>query len=118
MSTPEILYRNACQLIEALHPHLGADTPLSPAACALLDAAVRYARIRTDWERMNHDARREMNDDRTQAHDTFIDACNLLAGAMATESMPVAWRKQLGDDRKLIGDFACFLHCALGVRAR
>jgi hypothetical protein len=28
------------------------------------------------------------------------------------------WRELLGYDRKDIGDFACFIHCILGLSAR
>jgi len=30
----------------------------------------------------------------------------------------IRWRERLGDDRKVIGDFACHLHAILGLRAR
>ncbi|MFZ1641935.1 MAG: hypothetical protein WAV07_11025 [Candidatus Contendobacter sp.] len=29
----------------------------------------------------------------------------------------IGWRALLGDDRKNIGDFACYLHCLLGVKS-
>jgi len=29
-----------------------------------------------------------------------------------------SWRMKLGDDRKDLGDFACYLHCLLGILSR
>ncbi len=82
------------------------------------NAAVRYARIRTDWRLSDPDSRLEMNASRTAAHNALIDACNILSRNMAQHGESIAWRKRLGDDRKVIGDFACHLHCLLGLEAR
>jgi len=51
-------------------------------------------------------------------HDTLIDACNILWRAMAKSEKAMNWRQTMGDDREDIGDFACQLHCILGIRAR
>jgi hypothetical protein len=37
---------------------------------------------------------------------------------MADNDEDITWRKMLGDDRKAIGDFACYLHCILAIQAR
>jgi hypothetical protein len=37
---------------------------------------------------------------------------------MAKAGLDNEWRRLLGDDRKVIGDFACFLVAHLGVLAR
>jgi hypothetical protein len=50
---------------------------------------------------------------RTSAHDAFIDACNILTRAMRRSGEEASWRDTLGDDRKVIGDFACHLHSLL-----
>ena len=55
---------------------------------------------------------------RTAAHDRLIDACNILSRQMAKEGEDNSWRADLGEDRRRIGDFACMLHCLLGLRAR
>lgn len=36
---------------------------------------------------------------------------------MANNGEDITWRKTLGDDRKIIGDFACYVHCILGIQA-
>jgi hypothetical protein len=90
----------------------------------LLRAATRYANLRVQWaltppgkERGDYDRQR------TLAHNVLIDSCNAMSRAMSSQGLDIAWRKQLGDHRtregrKTIGDFACFVHCLLGVSAR
>ena len=83
-----------------------------------MKSATRYARVRVDWERSSPDVRRDMDDERTRSHNTFIDSCNILSRNMAKIGEDNSWRQLLGDDRKTIGDFACYLHCLLGLKAR
>ncbi len=42
----------------------------------------------------------------------------ILSRAMAKDGEKSDWRAQLGDDRKVIGDFACLVHAILGLRSR
>ena len=84
----------------------------------LIDAAVRYARIRVDWALMELEDRRALEGTRTAAHNVLIDACNALSRAMARAGENNAWRASLGTDRRMIGDMACHLHCLLGLAAR
>ena len=84
----------------------------------LVDAAVRYARIRTDYRLADPATRAEMEDGRTRAHNVLIDACNILARAMQRDGEDVVWRTRLTHDRKIIGDFACHLHALLGIEGR
>lgn len=83
-----------------------------------LDAAVRYAQIRVAWERTDAAGRATMDASRTSAHDVFIDECNILSRAMLAAGESNAWRAEIGTERGEIGDFACLLHCVLGLRAR
>lgn len=84
----------------------------------LLKCAVRYAQIRTEWAMASHEERLEMDASRTGAHNAFIDACNILSRSMQTAGEANSWRTVIGNDRKAIGDFACLLHCLLGIQAR
>ena len=81
-------------------------------------AAVRYAGIRAKWCLESADGRRGMDTERTRAHDAFIDSCNILSRNQAKNGEDNTWRAKLGDDRKVIGDFACYVHCILGIGAR
>ena len=83
-----------------------------------VEAAARYAQIRVAWAMSDAAGRRAMDPSRTSAHDVFIDECNILSRAMAAAGESNAWRAEIGTDRREIGDFACLLHCAVGLRAR
>jgi len=84
----------------------------------LIGAAVRYAGIRAKWYLESPGGRRGMDAERTRAHDALIDACNILSRNQAKVGEDIAWRESLGSDRKAIGDFACYVHCILGMRVR
>lgn len=84
----------------------------------LLKSAIRYARIRADWYLSELEEKREMDTSRSRAHDAFIDSCNILSRNMKKNGEDITWRMELGEDRKEIGDFACYLHCILGLKAR
>lgn len=91
-------------------------TKLDDLETNLIQNAIKYARIRTDWMLTPSEKRVEIS--RGDAHNAFIDSCNILSEAMANNGEDVTWRKTLGDNRKVIGDFACYLHCILGIQAR
>jgi hypothetical protein len=81
-------------------------------------AAVDYAHRRAIWVLDSVAARLESDAARTAAHNAFIDACNILSRAMTRSGEDCSWRSALGDDRKVIGDFACYVHCLLALSAR
>lgn len=83
-----------------------------------LETAVRYAELRAAWWMAAPEERAAMDASRTAAHDAFIDACNILSRAMLAAGESNAWRAEIGTERGDIGDFACLLHAALGLRAR
>lgn len=80
--------------------------------------ALRYARLRADWRMVARDERVAMDAARRRAHDALIDQCNILSLAAGRAGRDNHWRAALGEDRKEIGDFACHVHCILGVEAR
>jgi len=80
--------------------------------------AMEYARIRTQWMVSSIEQRKEMDQRRTLSHNAFIDACNIMSRNMGMNDEDNSWRDELGDDRKIIGDFACYIHCFLGIEAR
>lgn len=84
----------------------------------LLRLAVRYAHIRAEWWLAKRTGEPTNDKLRGTAHDAFIDACNILSRNMAKQEEDNSWRALLGDDRREIGDFACFVHAFLGVMAR
>lgn len=93
-------------------------TRLSALRDNLVQLAIRYAQARTEWSVADLAARRQLDEHRTRIHDAFIDACNILSRNMAAAGEDIEWRRSLGHDRRNIGDFACYLHCILGIHAR
>ena len=84
----------------------------------LYKSALYYAHLRSEWLLANGEARREMDERRTRAHNAFIDDCNILSRNMLKAGEDNSWRDVLGDERREIGDFACYVHYILGLRAR
>lgn len=84
----------------------------------MIEIAVRYARLRVDDLRSGPVVNPELGATRTRAHNALIDGLNILSRQAAQAGHSIRWRERLGDDRKVIGDFACHLHAILGLRAR
>ncbi|TLM65375.1 MAG: hypothetical protein FDZ69_10200 [Deltaproteobacteria bacterium] len=84
----------------------------------LLRRACDYARIRAEWPLLSREERLARDQRRTLAHNAFIDSVNIMGRNMAKEDEDNSWRESLGDDRKLIGDLACYVHLFLGLEAR
>jgi len=109
---------DASRMFQQIQTATRGDTVLLKLENDLLAQVVRYARIRTDWQLADHDQRREIDGSRIAAHNALIDACNILSRAMSERGKDTEWRAQLGQDRRGIGDLACFVHCILGLSAR
>lgn len=84
----------------------------------VLRSAIRYTNMRTEWNFMTVPERLEADKQRTSAHNALIDAINVLSRSMAKAGQSNEWRRLLTDDRKVIGDFACYLVAHLGILAR
>ncbi len=80
--------------------------------------AALYAKIRNDWETMSHEEKMEKDDRRTSAHNSFITSINVLARLAGSEGVDNSWKEQLGESRKRIGDFACFISYITGISNR
>ncbi len=109
---------SAMEILDDIEAAARTDDGLKILKENLFTLAAQYARMRTDWALVSLDVRAEIDRPRRAAHDVFIDACNIMSRAMDKQGHSIAWRRRLGQDRKEIGDFACHLHCILGIRAR
>lgn len=78
--------------------------------------AVKYANIRAGWNLLSTAEKREKDPSRTTAHDAFIASLGSIARLEGEAGKQ--WRERLSDDRKRIGDFACFIALFEGVQAR
>ena len=84
-----------------------------------VNSAIKYTSKRCKWEIMSREARIEEDDGRTKAHDALISATDILARNLGGKhGADVSWRTSLGDERKRIGDFACFVVYMLGISNR
>jgi len=84
----------------------------------LLEASVRYARLRAEWAITPVERRGALDPARSRAHDVLIDAFNILSRGMARHGEDNGWREALGQERGAIGDVACHLQCLLALSAR
>lgn len=84
----------------------------------MIDLAIRYARLRVDDFQSGPIATLELGAERTRAHNALIESLNGLSRQSNKSTAANGWRERLGNDRKVIGDFACHLHTILGLRAR
>ena len=85
---------------------------------SLFKAAVRYATIRGEWHFLSREERDETDTERTAAHNHFIDCCNILSRQQVLYKEDTSWCTDITDDRKMIGDFACYLSCFIGIQNR
>ncbi|MCR5108260.1 MAG: hypothetical protein K6B28_08870 [Lachnospiraceae bacterium] len=84
----------------------------------MLKKAFRYTSIRCEWELMSRNEMIENDSLRTAYHNDFITSLNILARLAANEGIDSSWRESLGDNRKRIGDFACYITYITGISNR
>lgn len=94
------------------------DTSLLKLKTDLILSSIRYSRLRVDWRFADFEEKKILDQERTVAHNSFIDCCNILSRNMTKANEDTKWRDYLGNDRKTIGDFACYLNCIWGIEAR
>jgi hypothetical protein len=96
-------YEKAVQLLSEIE-----SSKLSGLKKSFYSAAIKYAKIRMDYYE-DTSGRPALEQLRTLSHNVFIDECNILSRNMLKNNEDATWRKELGTDRKEIGDFACFI---------
>lgn len=83
-----------------------------------LERAAEYTNIRNRWEFMSHEEKMDADSGRTLAHNGFITSVNVISRIASGDGVDNSWREELGDDRKRIGDFACFVTYITGISNR
>ena len=81
----------------------------------MINSAVDYVSLRAKWNIFSDKEIVRMDSIRSQYHDLFILSLDKLARYMTDIGQDTAWREKLGDDRKQIGDFACYIACIQGI---
>ncbi len=94
------------------------NSSLNSLRAAVFRQAIDYTFLRTQWQMMDRQQRQEIDARRTITHTAFIDTVNILSRNMAEQNEDNSWRAVLGDDRKVIGDFACYINLFLSLSAR
>ena len=84
----------------------------------LLTAAVKYAESRAHWPLWDREKKQEEDPVRTFRHNQVIGSLNILARYLRKQGKPAAWRDVFDDDRRRIGDFACYLVFVESLNAR
>lgn len=90
----------------------------------LVAVATRYAGIRAEWLLWDRITKIENDDSRTSCHNFLIVKFDMLARHLKSQGKGAEWRDVLGyekDDRynrKVIGDFACYLVFVNSLNAR
>ncbi len=90
----------------------------------ILESAVRYLDVRSGWLQLSNEEKAEQDPGRTAFHDSVIVRLNMLARYLRRQGKSAEWRDTLGDEaddpnnRKRIGDFACYLAFVNSLNAR
>lgn len=82
------------------------------------ERAVSYAGYRAKWITLSQQEKMEIDEARSRHHDLFIKAKNDLVKYMYRNKMNIDWDDELGEDRKRIGDFACYMVFVMSLHAR
>ena len=118
LTRQEVLtYQEAIEVYQAIVSNLDeTDEDIMDLFRLMQKNAVRYAQIRSGWFQMEREERNKQDRQRSIYHDAFIASCETMArieGAAGSK-----WMQVLGNDRKRIGDFACYIALFLGLEAR
>lgn len=84
------------------------------------NAAKKYAGIRSTWLDLPLAEKVKADESRTRAHDSFIRKLTILARFLEQTGQDVSWYEELyaTENRKKIGDFACFMVFVQAINSR
>ena len=112
-----LTYNEAREIFDVINDNLDrTDENIVELYQDMISRAVRYANIRAGWNILTREQKLEQDASRTSAHDAFIMSVNIIARTQGDTG--AAWRQRLSDERKRIGDFACYIALFEGIEAR
>lgn len=79
---------------------------------------VEYASARGKWLTLSREEKLANDESRTVTHNKVIYQLKILKGLASEQGNDVAWFEQFNDDRKRIGDFACYVAYNYALNAR
>lgn len=110
-------YQEALEIYQSMTENLNrSDKDILDLYNRLLEKSVRYAHIRAEWNALTREEKLEKDESRTATHDSFISSINIISrteGEIGSQ-----WREKLGNDRKRVGDFACYIFLFRSLEAR
>ena len=83
-----------------------------------LEGSFAYANVRSGWLMLSKEEKMDQDKGRTLKHDSIINRTNILARYLEKTGKDISWRNELGESRKTIGDFACYVALFYGLGAR
>jgi len=81
-------------------------------------ASLRYSNLRFKWYFTDMENKKEMDKERTAAHNSLISCWNALCRYMNNQGIELASNALFPNDRKNIGDLACYLCAIIGIMSR
>ena len=116
LSEPKSIAFNEMQDLHSdMLSEIGNDADAIELYGELIDAALKYAEIRSKWTRLSREEKMDIDPLRTSHHDSLITHFNMIARYLRMQGKKAAWSDRLGyeeDDRfnrKTIGDFGCYI---------
>ena len=82
----------------------------------LCRAAVKYTNMRLEWNWFSLEQKQDKDSLRTSYHDRFITQWNMLQRYLTNTYQE--YIDKVSDDRKVIGDFACYICYKIAVSMR
>lgn len=74
-----------------------------------INSCVEYAEIRSTWLFLSREEKLEKDELRTAIHNTVIRNLSILKRMVENRNENIEWYNRFYDDRKRIGDFACYI---------
>lgn len=97
---------------------LNTDTEYKDLWENVIEAAIKYSHYRANWYSWDIKKRKNEDEYRSSKHNALISRINILARFVKEKEGECNWRDVLGDDRKRIGDFACYITLVRSLNAR
>ena len=85
--------------------------------------AIHYAQLRSRYALYDYSQQLVSSEERTLVHNILLDCVEKLVCKQVDLKENVTWHKEIGitragEDRKRIGDFACYIAMFLGLSSR
>ena len=119
LSAKDALTFEECQNIhQTILNNIGNNEEILKVWSEFLQASISYAHIRSQWLLWEREERQQKDEGRTAKHERVIYCLKLLSRYLVQEGVDVSWFDAIEDNRKQIGDFACYIAYIYSINAR